>query len=117
MPLDFPAVKKGTFYVAFLRTFYSALDNVRSLEPTESTLDYPTMRQDLKSFCVRWTTYDFHAPAKLLFDPSDNIFIGTFSPDQFETTPAVIDAVLDALKQFRQNQLATITVRNACPMD
>jgi hypothetical protein len=40
---------------------------------------------------------------KLLFDPSDNIFISAISPNQFEAAPAVVGAVIDTIKQLCQN--------------
>jgi len=53
----------------------------------------------------------------VLFDPSGNVFIGTIRPNQFETTPAIIEAALDPFEQFCQNKFAAIAIRDTCPMD
>src|SRR5512134_1915821 len=86
-------------------------------QPAESAFHHPTPRQDLKSFGVRRTTNHFQLPAEMLFDPSDDIFISTIGPNQFETTPAIVKTMFDLLEQFCQNQLAAVAIWNTCSMD
>src|SRR6266508_1813684 len=53
----------------------------------------------------------------MLFDPSNDIFVSAIGPNQFETTPAIVNTMFDPLEQFCQHQLASIAIRQACPMD
>src|SRR5512134_3385564 len=86
-------------------------------EPAESAFHYPTTRQNLKSFGIWRTTNHLQFPAAVLLDPCDDVFIGTIRPNQFETTPAIVQTMFDPLEQFGQNQLAAVAIRQTCPMN
>src|SRR5918993_6015635 len=88
-----------------------------SSKPAESAFHHPAPRQDLKSFGIRRTTNHFQFPATVCFDPSDDIFVGTIRPDQFETTPAIVKAVLDPLEYLCDHKFAAGPIRNTRSMN
>jgi hypothetical protein len=52
-----------------------------------------------------------------LLDPGDDDFVSAIRPNQFETTRATVKTMFDLLEQFFQNQLASVPILQARPMD
>ena len=91
--------RKGLMFVVSGQTTVAS-------QPAKGTFYYPTSRQDLKSFGVRWTADHFQSPAAVLFHPNADIFVSAICPNYnpnvtyVEPTPAnATDA--EALKILR----------------
>jgi hypothetical protein len=88
--------------------FVIASQTAAASKPAKGAFHHPAPRENLKALCMGWTTHYFQFPSAVLFDPNDDIFISAICPNQFETTPAIVQAVFDELEPFRQNQFASI---------
>ncbi len=58
-------------------------------QPTKGALHHPTPWQDLKSFHIIRTFYDFQDPAELLANNRHDRSIGTVGPDQLQAAPTI----------------------------
>ena len=85
-------------------------------QPSECPFYDPAAGDHDKALGARGPTGDLQVPSARLFDPGDDGFITSISPDQLQATPAIVDTPLYAHKEFRQEDLPSRTVGDASTM-
>jgi hypothetical protein len=74
--------------------------------PAQGAIDNPTARQKQDSFVAFQAPHDVEFPAKLLADMFADALMSRIRPEQLQPAPAIVNAMLDQLEQFLQDQLA-----------
>lgn len=85
----------------------------RASQPIGGGFHDPAPRQHLKAFHLFGTGDNFQCRTKVVADKIDQVFVAASSPNQLQATPAIMDILLDVLKQALQNQFPAASCRLA----
>src|SRR5262245_54881934 len=85
-------------------------------QPAKGALHHPPPGQYDKPLGVRGSAYHLQTPPKLLANIRRDVLVGPIGPDEFETTPTIMDVAFNLRKELAHDQFAARALGHARTM-